>query len=434
MHKTHATTHALEKLNIPRYTTTDMGASRRRDLISTHRHGSILSKKTLFDHFPVYAITLPERSESLHKRLSGAGITYEIIEAIDWRNKPAPDNWVAQPKDFGCTKSHLQAYDYGYYRGDEYFFVIEDDLDIRLDAMLALPTLDDVLSIDFDVLYMTGHWAKGGTKTTPRRIAVKPGLVRGVGVHTLVCRLISRPYVPFLMDQVLKNVRAYGFGVDRTDATLQPTRKRTFALEHHIGGHASADTRSWEPRVVDHYTAAASAIVHGHPGWTDEDEAATRAKVAYASRRKHWTVVDGSVRTIAALCEGVLQLDGDVRAITAAADRRAIEGRACDRLPRYVAYDTLRFCSEHEDADEPSTGLFIEHKNGGARSMSLLTREIGNLDPDAFALIMGNGFQHDGYMRKIRRTLGDTGLPFSRLRRAHHDLWWVLREPLPTPP
>lgn len=385
--------------------------------------------QSLFHDLPMYVIALPERRGAFEARMAQYGFDYEFIDAVDWREKATPDTWQYRGHDYGCTQSHLRALDHAYSRQNEYFFIVEDDFKFRDDAFSFLPSIEDVENADFDVLYLTGHYAKGATQVEARRIHTSERLVRSSGIHTLPCRLIHREYAPTLMDTVRHNVVHRGFGVDRTDAILQSTRKRTYASEHHLGGHLQNDKRCWEPRVIDHYVRAATAVIGDYQGRGDESPVTTAAKIAFASRRQRWLVFDGSLRTIAALCEGALHRDGAVVAVNNKKEHRQLTSNPSDRLARYQSYGTLDLAPKGEDVGSAFTGVYIEHAGHDTPAIECVIKSPEIIERGSWGLVMGDGRQHASFRDRVHRAITSDRRFVPFVYQFSEDLWWVLVAP-----
>jgi hypothetical protein len=362
-----------------------------------------------------YAIALPERVDNIVGELSPYNIDIELFAATDMRNGLVPDNWLAKGSDYGASQSWLGVLDHAIQRQDEIFCVFEDDFVFRYDVLDRVPELAEIESCPFDVIYMTGHYAKGGTKVEPRRIPHSPGLVRASGIHTLPARIFSRSYARFLLDRLSRDIREHGYGADRTDSILQVERHRTYAFECHIGGQRSNDFRSWEPRVFDARVQFAAGALNGYvsdlgPGNLEQ----SRATIALASRLKRIAAVNCSQRTLALLAEGVTDNEGHVQAFNEANETASHRENGSDRLHRYVGYGTLSYHTMAELAEATNIdGIYIEMRRdvGETEAFDLYTAIARHLKPNGLLMVSPRSISFRGWMSKVksRRTYRSYG-------------------------
>ena len=298
---------------------------------------------TSLKDIPCYAIALDERREQITEELGTQAMKPTVISAIDMRQKDLPDNWTRQKSDYGCTLSWLRALRQAYDDQHEYMAFFEDDFVFRHDTLKYIPDLEYLESLPLDALYLTGHYAKGATRIEPRRINSIPGIVKAFGIHTTPARILRRSYIPILCERLEHNVKNYGFGVDTTDASLQVERKKTFALEAHVGGQRSGDARSWEPRYYDSDIAVMCQSLDSYPTYGSEGSVEeARALTTILSREQFVVAVGCSIRTLCLLSEAATRIGGLVTAFNPARDVATMEGRLDDRIKRYQGYGTLQ--------------------------------------------------------------------------------------------
>ena len=264
-------------------------------------------------NIPAYAIALPERTNHISEELRRIDLTPMIIPATDMRNKPIPSSWTRKPSDLGCTLSWLDALKQAYDDQHEYVVIFEDDFVIRFDTLKYMPPWSMIEKIQMDVIYLTGHYAKGATRAVPRRIMQFEGLVKAFGIHTTPGRVFRREYLKILRTILERNMVNRGFGVDTSDAILQVERQKTYALEAHIGGQRSGDSRSWEPRCFDPEIACISEALVSYPdspGLMSSEEA--KSLTSIISRENQVLALNCSLRVLCLLCEGAIRSNGKV--------------------------------------------------------------------------------------------------------------------------
>jgi hypothetical protein len=363
-----------------------------------------------------YAIALPERVDNIKGELSAYQIQAEVFPAVDMRNGVLPDNWLAKGSDYGCSQSWLGVLDHAISRQDEIFCVFEDDFVFRFDVLDRVPERAEIESCPFDVIYMTGHYAKGGTKIEPRRIPHSPGLVRASGIHTTPARIFTRSYARFLLDRLGRDVRESGYGADRTDSILQVERRRTYAFECHIGGQRSSDGRSWEPRVFDAKVQSAAAALNGYVsdlGAGNLEQ--SRATIALASRLKRIGAINCTQRTLALLAEGVTDNEGHVHAFNEASEVTSYRENTSDRLHRYVGYGSLSYNTLAELSEMPDVdGIYIEMRRdlGETEALDLYSGIAQHLKPNGLLMVGPRSITYRGWMANVKtrrsyRSYGD---------------------------
>ena len=363
-----------------------------------------------------YAIALPERTDNITGELSFYQINAELFPAVDMRNGVVPDNWLAKGSDYGASQSWLGVLDHAVNQQDEIFCVFEDDFVFRFDVSNAVPELAEIEACPFDVIYMTGHYAKGGTRVEPRRIPHSPKLVRASGIHTLPARIFTRSYARLLLDRLSRDIREKGYGADRTDSIVQVERRRTYAFECHIGGQRSSDFRSWEPRVFDAKVQFAAAAINPYAsdlGAGNLEQ--SRATIALASRHKRIAAINCSQRTLALLAEGVTDNEGHVQAFNEESETTSYRENTSDRLHRYAGYGSLSYntmsqLSEAIDID----GIYIEMRRdvGETEALDLYSAVARNLKPNGLLMASPRSISDRGWMAKVKsrrvyRSYGD---------------------------
>jgi hypothetical protein len=363
-----------------------------------------------------YAIALPERIDNIIGELSSNQINAEVFPAVDMRNGVVPDNWLAKGSDYGASHSWLGVLDHAIHQQDEIFCVFEDDFVFRFDVPNAVPELAEIEACPFDVIYMTGHYAKGGTKVEPRRIPHSPKLVRASGIHTLPARIFTRSYARLLLDRLSHDIREKGYGADRTDSIIQVERRRTYAFECHIGGQRSSDFRSWEPRFFDLKVQFAAAAINPYAsdlGAGNLEQ--SRATIALASRHKRIAAINCSQRTLALLAEGVTDNEGHIQAFNEESETTSYRENTSDRLNRYVGYGSLSFntmaqISEARDVD----GIYIEMRRDlvEMEAFDLYAAIARHLKPNGLLMASPRSISDRGWManvklRRVYRSYGD---------------------------
>lgn len=353
-----------------------------------------------------YAIALPHRIEQIMSEMASQKLEIEIFPAIDMREKPTPSNWLAKPNDFGASSSWVAVLDHAINQQDEIFAVFEDDFVFRPDVLASAPDLAELEACPFEVVYMTGHYVKGGTRIEPRRIPFSPHLVRASGIHTLPARIFRREYAKFLRDRLKYDIETHGYGADRTDSILQVERKRTYAFEAHIGGQRSADFRSWEPRVFDISVQGAATNLASFPSDIEEPIIEqVRATIALASRRKRIAAINCSVRTIGCLAEGLTATSGQVTAFNDDSEMKAFLESGSDRLHRYRGYGSLEFQALKNIADHgPFDCVYIEMRRGvdDAKALAIYKMVESQLERNSLIMASPRTIDDRGWMKEVR--------------------------------
>ena len=284
-----------------------------------------------------YAIALPERAQRIETELATQGVSVNIVPAIDKRTAALPPNWTGNGKDFGCTCSWLELLDFASQTND-YFIAYEDDFVFRYDTLKYLPAWEELKKFEFDCVYLTGHYGKGATRAEPRRIPWGKNLVQAYGIHTLPARIISADFAKVLRDRIHAAVHSLGYGADRVDAIVCGERRRTFALEAHIGGQRQADRRSWEPRLNEFKFKYAASLIHAYPPEDGKDLEETLALVAFCSRFDRMVALNCSLRNISCIAEAATDIGGKVLAINHPSHQKSMLSRTDDRLNKYRTY------------------------------------------------------------------------------------------------
>jgi GR25 family glycosyltransferase involved in LPS biosynthesis len=364
------------------------------------------AKLKLLQDMKSYAIALPERVEKIMDELSPHQIKAELFPAVDMRQGKLPDNWLAKGSDYGCSQSWLGVLDHAIQRQDAIFCVFEDDFVFRYDVLDGLPDLAEIESCPFDVIYMTGHYAKGGTRIEPRRVPFSPRLVRASGIHTTPARIFTRDYARYLLDRLGRDVRENGYGADRTDSILQVERRKTYAFECHIGGQRSADSRSWEPRVFDYKVQGPAAIINTYPSELGEGNIEqSRGTIALASRVKRIAAINCSTRTLGLLAEGVTDNAGHVQAFNDEAEVTSFRESGSDRLHRYIGYGSLSYNSladVSEASDLDCIYIEVRREVGETAAYDLYAAIARHLKPNGLLIVSPRDIADRGWMSKVK--------------------------------